>query len=99
MRQRQPGIAARHKAKAQWKGRENQESREQLTSQSGQAKELKDELVGLRSYRLGNARIIFRFTRQVVEVIAFGPQRDIYERVVAEFSTLLRRREERVNDT
>ena len=58
-----------------------------------QAKELKDELVGLRSYRLGNARIIFRLTGQVVEVIAFGPRRDIYERVAAELSKLLRRRD------
>ena len=57
-----------------------------------QAKELKDELVGLRSYRLGNARIIFRLTGQVVEVIAFGPRHDIYERIAAELSKLLRRR-------
>jgi mRNA-degrading endonuclease RelE of RelBE toxin-antitoxin system len=58
-----------------------------------QAKELKDELVGLRSYRLGNARILFRLTEQIVEVIAFGPRHDIYERVAAELSTLLRRRD------
>src|ERR1041384_5817191 len=58
-----------------------------------QAKELKDELTGLRSYRLGNARIIFRVTQQIGEVIAFGPRRDIYERVAAELSTLLRRRD------
>jgi mRNA-degrading endonuclease RelE of RelBE toxin-antitoxin system len=56
-----------------------------------QAKELKDELVGLRSYRLGTARIIFRLTGQVVEVIALGPRRDIYERVAAELSALLRK--------
>ena len=48
-----------------------------------QAKELKDKLVGLRSYRLGNARVISRLTGQVVEVIAFGPRCDIYERVAA----------------
>jgi len=58
-----------------------------------QAKELKDELVGLRSYRLGNARIILRLTEQVVEVVAFGPRRDIYERVAAELSIRLRRRD------
>ena len=34
-----------------------------------QAKELKDELVGLRSYRLGNARIIFRLTGKIVEAV------------------------------
>ena len=57
-----------------------------------QVKELKDKLVGLRSYRLGNARVIFRLTGQVVEVVAFGPRRDIYERVAAELSTVLRRK-------
>ena len=58
-----------------------------------QAKELKDDLVGLRSYRLGNARIIFRLIGPTVEVIAFGPRRNIYERVAAELSMLLRRRD------
>jgi len=64
-----------------------------------QAKELKDELVGLRSYRLGSARIIFRLNGQIVEIIAFGPRRDIYERVAAELSMLLRRKREEANDT
>ena len=32
-----------------------------------QAKELKDELVGLRSCRLGKVRIIFRLTGKIVE--------------------------------
>lgn len=64
-----------------------------------QAKELRDELVGLRSYRLGSARIIFRLTGQVVEVIAFGPRRDIYERVATELSSLLRRKGQEANRT
>src|SRR5688572_10711342 len=64
-----------------------------LAADPYQAKELKDELIGLRSYRFGNARIICRLTGQVVEVIALGPRRDIYERVAAEWSTLLRRRD------
>ena len=57
-----------------------------------QAKELKDELVGLRSYRMGNARIIFQLTGQLVEVIAFGPRRDIYERAAAELNALLQKK-------
>src|SRR5262245_16921486 len=61
------------------------------------AKELKDELVGLRSYWLGNARIIFRLTGQVVEIIGLGPRHDIYERVATELSTLLRRKGEKAN--
>ena len=68
-----------------------------ITADPYQAKELKDELAGLRSYRLGNARIIFRITGQVVEVIAFGPRPDIYERVAAEFSMLLRRKGQEAN--
>lgn len=64
-----------------------------------QAKELKDELVGLRSYRLGSARIIFRLTGQVVEVIAFGPRRDIYARVAVELSSLLRKKGQEANRT
>ncbi len=51
-----------------------------------QAKALKDDLTGLRSYRLGTARIILRIAGEVVEVVAFGPRRDICKRVVAELS-------------
>jgi mRNA interferase RelE/StbE len=43
-------------------------------------KPLKDELEGLRSYRLGRFRIVYRFAAdQMVEVIAIGPRRTIYE--------------------
>jgi mRNA-degrading endonuclease RelE of RelBE toxin-antitoxin system len=63
-----------------------------IAANSDQAKELKNDLVGLRSYRLGNARIIFRLTGQSVEIIAFGPRRDVYERVASELSVLLRRK-------
>ena len=70
-----------------------------ITVDPYQAKELKDELVGLQSYRLGNARIIFRLAGRVVEVIAFGPRRDIYERVATELSTPLRRKRTEANDS
>lgn len=55
------------------------------------AKELKEELAGLRSQRIGRARIIFRIKGSVVEIIAIGPRRDIYERVAAEISIALRK--------
>jgi len=57
-----------------------------------QAKALKDELAGLRSHRLGSTRIILRVTGHVVEVIALGSRRDIYERVATELSALLRKK-------
>jgi len=46
--------------------------------ESGKA--LKDELAGLRSYRLGNLRIIYRLAKgRVIEIVAVGPRRWIYE--------------------
>ena len=45
---------------------------------SGRA--LKDELAGLRSYRLGNLRIVYRLAKgRVIELVAVGPRRHIYE--------------------
>lgn len=65
-----------------------------LATNPYQAKALKDDLVGLRSYRLGTTRIILRTAGEVVEVVAFGPRRDIYERVAAELSRLLRAKDD-----
>ncbi len=56
-----------------------------------QAKELKEELTRLRSYRIGRTRLIFRIAGAVVEVVAFGPRSDIYERAAAELSARLRK--------
>ena len=48
------------------------------TPESGKA--LKDELAGLRSYRLGNFRIVYRLAKgRVIEQVAVGPRRHIYE--------------------
>ena len=43
-------------------------------------KPLKDELAGLRSLRLGRLRLVYRSGEgRVVEVVALGPRRSIYE--------------------
>jgi len=44
-------------------------------------KALRDELAGLRSYRVGRFRIIYRVAArgQVVELVAIGPRGRIYE--------------------
>jgi len=43
-------------------------------------KALKEELLGLRSFRVSKFRIIYRTTKQeVIEVIAVGPRKTIYE--------------------
>lgn len=59
-----------------------------------QAKPLKDELTGLRSYRVGRSRLVLRIKGSVIEIIAFGPRSNIYERAAAELSIALRAKDE-----
>ena len=42
-------------------------------------KALRDELAGLRSCRVSRLRIIYRVAGELVEVVAVGPRRTIYE--------------------
>ena len=51
-------------------------------------KELRDDLQGYRSFRIGRFRIIYRIAeRHVIDLVALGPRRTIYE----DTSRLLRR--------
>jgi mRNA interferase RelE/StbE len=41
---------------------------------------LKDELEGLKSYRISRFRIIYRISaKQIIEVVTIGPRKTIYE--------------------
>ena len=41
---------------------------------------LKDELEGLRSYRISRFRVIYRISsKQIIDVVAIGPRKTIYE--------------------
>ncbi len=43
-------------------------------------KELRDELAGLRSLRVGRFRIIYRIApRRLIDLVAIGPRRTIYQ--------------------
>ncbi len=43
-------------------------------------KSLKDDLKGLKSYKAGHFRIIYRMSsKNIIEIIAIGPRRIIYE--------------------
>ncbi|MDH4028925.1 MAG: type II toxin-antitoxin system RelE/ParE family toxin [Nitrospirota bacterium] len=42
-------------------------------------KALRDELAGLRSFRVGRSRIIYRAGKNVIELVAIGPRERIYE--------------------
>jgi mRNA interferase RelE/StbE len=55
------------------------------------AKELKEELAGLRAYRIARFRVIYRIVGSMVQIVALGPRADIYERAAAELSKTLRK--------
>lgn len=43
-------------------------------------KSLKDELEGLKSYRIGKFRIIYRTApKRIIDIVAIGPRKSIYE--------------------
>ena len=43
-------------------------------------KELRDELAGLRSLRVGRLRIVYRVAgRRLIDLVAIGPRRTIYQ--------------------
>jgi mRNA interferase RelE/StbE len=51
-----------------------------ILSDSLSGKALKDELMGLRSFRVGKIRIIYRISRKKqIEIVADGPRERIYE--------------------
>ena len=51
-----------------------------IASEPGVGKSLRDELKGLRSFRVGRFRIIYKVaSKRVVEIVAIGPRKTIYE--------------------
>jgi len=51
-----------------------------LSERPTAGKALKKELAGLRSYRVGRTRILYRLAgERTIEIIAIGPRRTIYE--------------------
>jgi mRNA interferase RelE/StbE len=51
----------------------------ELTGDPFSGKELRDELKGLRSFRVGRFRIIYRISGTVLEIAAIGPRKIIYQ--------------------
>ena len=51
----------------------------EILENPGCGKALRGELRGLRSFRVSKFRIIYRAVAQVIEVVALGPRRSIYE--------------------
>ena len=50
-----------------------------ILSNPNGGKALKDELAGLRSFRVSKLRIIYRIQKNAIEIVAIGPRERIYE--------------------
>jgi mRNA interferase RelE/StbE len=59
--------------------RKTKASLKTILANPSSGKALKDELAGLRSFRVGTFRIIYRMTRNIIEIVAIGPRERIYE--------------------
>ena len=52
----------------------------QIVTDPESGKSLKDELEGLKSYRISRFRIIYRISsKQIIDIVAVGPRKTIYE--------------------
>jgi mRNA interferase RelE/StbE len=51
----------------------------EILANPGCGKALRGEFQGMRSFRVSKFRIIYRAVAQVIEIIALGPRRSIYE--------------------
>ena len=62
-----------------------------IVTEPESGKTLKDELAGLRSYRISRFRIIYRISsNQIIDIVAIGPRKTIYEetyRIIKKEST------------
>jgi mRNA-degrading endonuclease RelE of RelBE toxin-antitoxin system len=55
------------------------------------AKESRDDLAGLRNYRVARSRVIYRVRGSTLPIVALGRRADIYERAAVELSKMLRK--------
>jgi len=50
-----------------------------VLSEPQAGKALKNELEGLRSFRVGKLRVVYRIKERIIEIVAIGPRKTIYE--------------------
>jgi len=60
------------------------EAMDQISKDPKSGKTLEDELSGLRSYRIGKYRLVYRIETDRLNLSAVGSRRDIYERIILE---------------
>lgn len=64
------------------------ESIEEILRDPSSGKELRDDLAGLRSYRVGQVRIIYQADRGDVTLVTIGPRKTVYQKAVLEWRAI-----------
>jgi mRNA interferase RelE/StbE len=54
-------------------------SLELILSDPASGKALRDDLAGLRSFKVGRIRVVYKVSKTEVQVVAIGPRSRIYE--------------------
>ena len=54
-------------------------SLELILSDPASGKALRDDLAGLRSFKIGRIRVVYKVSKTEVQVVAIGPRSRIYE--------------------
>lgn len=55
---------------------------EEILENPESGKPLKEELLGLRSYRVGPIRIIYKMSAPGIELILIGPRKSVYQKAI-----------------
>ena len=61
-----------------------QQALEELLSDPFSGKPLREELLGLNSYQIGNVRIIYRVEGAAVILVTIGPRKTVYQKAALE---------------
>ena len=56
----------------------------EIAGDPARGKMLRDELAGLRSYRIGNCRIIYQTDERAITLITVGPRKTVYQKAALE---------------
>lgn len=59
--------------------RKTRASLKTILADPSSGKALKNEIAGLRSFRVGTFRVIYWVMRNIIEIVAIGPRERIYE--------------------
>jgi len=52
-----------------------------ILSDPTSGKALRDDLAGLRSFKIGRLRVVYRVSKTEVQIVAIGPRSRIYEEI------------------